>query len=402
MFGPDVVLPDGAVLLHIGPFKTGTTSLQAAFDAAAPRLLDEYGIWWASPDRRRLRAAVATLTGGPNPFGHEVGVRRWRRLVRTVADAADQRVVISNEWMSEADAATSAKIVRKLGGQRVHVVITLRPISAILPSQWQQFAQSNLIEPYEQWLRTCLEQPERAGVFWRRHDHAALVERWAAAVGPDNLCVIALDEAHRDMVTASFEQLLQLEAGLLVPPTDLNRSMTGGEIELVRRIIQLFEDRGWTDFYDPLIRQGAVRRMMHNHRPDASEPRITTPSWALDRARDIGRATAERIEASGVRVIGDLASLAWTPPGSDLAAPELPQFVAVEAAFQAILGVIDATRITTAAEPPPPLRGEEALRLRELAAKPLGPPAYVDLSRPHQAPANAPKASAAKRRRRRA
>src|SRR4051812_12035196 len=52
MFGPDPLLPDGAVLVHIGPFKTGTTSLQTAFDSVAAILSADHGIWWASPDRR--------------------------------------------------------------------------------------------------------------------------------------------------------------------------------------------------------------------------------------------------------------------------------------------------------------------------------------------------------------
>jgi hypothetical protein len=368
--------------VHVGPFKTGTTSLQTAFDAAAPALSD-HGIWWASPDRRRIRAAVATLTGAPNPLGPEIGVRRWRRLIKKVA-AAEQRVVISSEFLSEADDAVSKKVVNKLGGSRVHIAITLRPLSAILPSQWQQFAQSNPVEPYDDWLHTTLDTPERAGVFWRRHDHAALVERWAGAAGPENVCVVLLDEADRGGLTAGFEHLLRLEPGFLDSPHSVsNRSLTYGEIELVRMLNQLFSERQWTDYYDALVRHGVTRRMMHNHQPGPNERRIVTPGWALDRAREIGRATAERIDQLGVRVIGDPADLSWTPDPTAPADDDRDAYVSANAAFQAILGVIDATRITQSSTPLEPLRGPEAVRLRRLAAKPLGATSYVDFAEPH-------------------
>jgi hypothetical protein len=382
MFGPDPVLPDGAVLVHVGPFKTGTTSLQTAFDAAAPAL-SERGIWWASPDRRRIRAAVTTLTGAPNPLGPEVGQRRWRRLKKDVTAAA-QRVVISSEFLSEADVAVSRKVVKQLGGARVHIAITLRPLSAVLPSQWQQFAQSNPVEPYEDWLHTTLDAPERAGVFWRRHDHAALVERWAEAAGAENVCVVALDEADRGGLTRSFEHLLGLDAGFLETPHAVaNRSLTYGEIELVRRLNQLFSERQWSDYYDALIRHGVTRRMMHNHQPGPNERRIVTPGWALERAREIGHATAERIDQLGVRVIGDPADLAWIPDPAAAANDDAEVYVTVESAFQAILGVIDATRITKSGAPLAALRGQEAVELRRLAAEPLGAASYVDLAEPH-------------------
>jgi hypothetical protein len=36
---------------------------------------------------------------------------------------------------------------------------------------------------------------------------------------------------------------------------------------------------------------------------------IVTPQWALDRAAEIGAAAAEKIAASGIRVVGDLSAL---------------------------------------------------------------------------------------------
>jgi hypothetical protein len=48
---------------------------------------------------------------------------------------------------------------------------------------------------------------------------------------------------------------------------------------------------------------------MKRRQPGPTEPRITTPGWALDRANEIARAIVAGIEASGVRVSGDLQTL---------------------------------------------------------------------------------------------
>jgi hypothetical protein len=367
MFTADDVLPDGAVLVHVGPFKTGTTAIQTALEDAKKQLR-ELGIFWATSDRRRVRAGIATLTGGTGPYDHQTGVERWARLRREVAAAADERVVISSEFLSEADAEVSRRIAADLGGDRVHVVVTLRPLSAVCPSQWQQFAQAGRVSPYEEWLRVTLETPAQSARFWLRHDQAALVERWAAAVGASNVCAIVLDESDRTAITRGFEHLLRLPSGFLVPrSTGGNRSLTYGEVELVRAMNEVFAQRAWSEgFYDALMRRGAVAGMLENHRPGPEEPRLTTPKWALDRIREIGEDAASRIEQLGIHVIGDLAGVAALPAYAEHGTPPDPgpPVLAMNSAFHAVLGAIEGSRVTEAKEPPTPLRGKEAKVVR--------------------------------------
>jgi hypothetical protein len=52
---------------------------------------------------------------------------------------------------------------------------------------------------------------------------------------------------------------------------------------------------------------------MKQRPPAPDEPRIETPQWALDRCGDIAREMVARIDASGVRVIGDLEELIVVP-----------------------------------------------------------------------------------------
>lgn len=69
-----------------------------------------------------------------------------------------------------------------------------------------------------------------------RHQHARLVERWAAVVGPERLTVIVPDESDPDMLLRSFEGLLALPHGVLRRRNwQENRSLSWDEVELVRR-----------------------------------------------------------------------------------------------------------------------------------------------------------------------
>ena len=50
--------PDGALVVHIGPPKTGTTSLQGAFDRARAAILAQ-GVRYVGPRRHSSRAVLA-------------------------------------------------------------------------------------------------------------------------------------------------------------------------------------------------------------------------------------------------------------------------------------------------------------------------------------------------------
>lgn len=307
-----LLLPEGARLLHIGPHKTGTTSLQSAFHLAR-REAAAQGVHYAGPNRQPMQAAHA-ISGKPSPYsgGNTPPQQRWRELVREVEGAAGKRVVISSEGFADADDDGIRRVIADLG-DRVHVVVTLRALASILPSQWQQYVQGGMIRSYEAWLEAMLNPAPGAALpnFWVRHRHDALVARWAAAAGPSNVTVIVADEADRARQLRLFEALTGLREGTLVPEADLlNRSLTLPEVETVRayNVAHRAEGLG-TLLHMKVMRLGAAEHLK-GRAPDADEPRITTPAWALERADAIAREIVDGIAGSGVRVIGDLGSLA--------------------------------------------------------------------------------------------
>jgi hypothetical protein len=85
--GEQLLLPQGSVLLHIGPHKTGTTTIQGALSLARPALL-EHGVHYPGQARQHQSAALS-ITGGKGLIGDDrpISPKVWQRLVSQVAAA---------------------------------------------------------------------------------------------------------------------------------------------------------------------------------------------------------------------------------------------------------------------------------------------------------------------------
>lgn len=337
-----LLLPDGARLVHIGPHKTGTTALQSAFHHNR-RALAAQGVHYAGRGQQPAEAAIAVNGGTPLRGEPHAGMEAWTRLVREIHTAETQRVFVSSEFFASADDATIRRIIADIDHPQTHVLVTLRPLWKITPSQWQQYVQNGRGTAFVTWLDRLLDTSPSGRAnpsFWHRHRHGALVQRWAEAVGPERVTVVAFDESDRSMLLRAVEQMLGLSEGTLVPHEDrTNRSLTWPEAELVRRVNRRFSRSGWSDeTYAALVRHGLVREMKQ-HPPHAREPRIAVPPSAHPLLEDAARETVRTVATSGVRVVGDLASLATALPDTPGTAANGKQ-VAPETAAHALLGVV--------------------------------------------------------------
>ena len=331
----------GTRLLHIGPHKTGTSAIQGALYLARERLAAK-GVVYPGQGRTILWPILA-VTGQPPLRGEPTPkISYWENLTGQIAAAGDQRVVLSSEFFSQADDATARRVVTDLGGDRVHVVVTLRSLTRILPSQWQQYIQNGFHFGYHEWLEGILSDPPSTPTpgFWLRHRHDELVARWAAVTGKENLTVVVIDESDRLMLLRVFESMLGLPDGFLVPEEKAaNRSLTAAEVELVRQLNEEFSRREWPQRnYSRFMRYGVVEQMKNTRLPSPDEPRIATPAWALARAAEISAEMAARIEASGVHIVGDPSSLGKLP--AEQPEGEAGAVLPVDAAARAVLGAL--------------------------------------------------------------
>ncbi|MFM7146231.1 MAG: hypothetical protein ACKOW5_07830, partial [Actinomycetales bacterium] len=234
-------------------------------------------------------------------------------------------------------------VVQGLGGSRVHVVVTLRNLGSLLPSSWQQYLKYGLETDYEPWLQDVFAvrgSSRKSPTFWRRHDHGEVVQRWVKAAGPDNVTVLVLEKVDRSALFVAFAQLLGIPEQVLTSRMDLtsNRSMTAAEAELLLGVNRRVKSSlRWPD-YVRLVRRGMALAMVERRQPAATEPRMSTPDWALDAAAEHGAQIVEQLQASGARVAGPIDELAVRLPSQS--AHERIHDIPVQAALEAVVAVI--------------------------------------------------------------
>ena len=337
---PVLPLPDGSRILHIGPHKTGTSSLQSAFYGARSRAAAQ-GVYYASEGKHGMSAALAAVDL-PSPWSTERKPPprwKWTRMLTLIRASKARRVLVSSEFFSDGKPEAIARVIGELDPERVQIVVTLRPLAKILPSQWQQWVQNQFVTDFDPWVRSLLEEPEKNQTFWRRHRHDELIARWAEIVGPERMTVVALDDGDRDMVLRVFEGLTGLEQGTLSGVDDLsNRSMTVPEIEAIRAFNVMYRAAKLpAPLYSRVIRFGAAP-YMRRRQPEPDEARIELPPWAVEPVMERSRQIVAAIAASGVRVIGSLDDLVTMPAARPADVPSVTGSPAVAASVS--MGVL--------------------------------------------------------------
>jgi hypothetical protein len=304
-------IPVRGVLLHIGPPKTGTTAVQEASNAARSSMLEQ-GVRYGGPGQQPSTAAFAVIGRKHASTGMVPSMYHWHQLRKEVVNAREQRVFVSSEFLAAATSDQAARIVRDLGGDRVQIAVTLRPLTKILASRWQQNVQEGTALPYSEWLTAVLRDPDSDFYkrFWLRQQHADLIDRWVNVVGPGRVTVLVADDENRNDLLRGIEQLLGLRAETLVPPvTSLNRSLTAAEVESIRLFNVAYRAAKLPVSlrYKLMSRGGA--ELLKRRTVEQGEPRIVTPAWAVEEARVIAQKMVTQIAASGVHIIGDLTKL---------------------------------------------------------------------------------------------
>lgn len=337
--------PD-AILLHIGVHKTGTTAIQSAL-ARSPEALAKAGILYPAPDSHfDVGMSALGRHAGWDRRGEPRERARWIEIAQR-ARHHDGRVLVSSEVLCEADDDMAAQLVGELGADRTQVLVTLRPLEALLPSTWQQYLKSGFSLPYRRWLRRVLKSKgtKTTRSFWRRNDHGRLVERWGALVGAHNVAVLVVDPLDRDGLYRDFECMLRLPKGSLTPGEDVarNRSLSAAEAEALRRFNKRMRDEMPYAAYHRLIRRGAALTLVESRRPDLREAPIVTPAWAIQRAREYGAEALKRIRASGSPIFGRVEILTPTQPVDDTATYVRPRDVPVEVASLLLEGAVRAS-----------------------------------------------------------
>lgn len=188
------------LVLHIGLMKSGTTSVQHALYDSRQELRAR-GIEYVDLGQfNQMLAFVPLLNADPHARDryHE-GLRvhlaqattdfeaLWDMLVTHVRASTADRVILSAENLVYAGVDTIKLLVRTFSPRPVHVVVTHRRPSRMVPSNYQQQGRIAMVGGFDAWARRELtllaaEVPSGTLSSLRLWDLAALWDRHAARV----------------------------------------------------------------------------------------------------------------------------------------------------------------------------------------------------------------------------
>ncbi|QZY30048.1 hypothetical protein [Nocardioides coralli] len=334
--------------LHVGASKTGTSALQRGlFDSVAALAEQGVGMPLASRDdhvRRVLRPLGWVTAAG---FTQDVRRERLAELGPLLASADGERLLLTCEDVCEADPERIAALVQvaEESGHEVRVVLSLRGLAAVIPSEWQQFLKHRMALDYPTFLRRLRERRGRwATHFWQRQDVPEICGRWAEAVGSDRLDVVVTpDRTHDpDGLYRTFGQVVGFDPAALSWPTrNVNASWGYVEAELYRRVNEaLGRDRlpRYERDYQPGLRWPLVQGVL----PRSASERIPLPTDQLEWVTEVAQGHVAWLRDSEIRVHGDLDRL--VPTARDVAdLPELDEAAVARAAVDTLANFAEFT-----------------------------------------------------------
>lgn len=299
--------PDrGAVYLHIGLPKTGTTYLQTILWQNRPALR-EAGL--LVPGRERRDHLWSSLVVREDPKVAQRNRRApeaWEVVRRSLAEWPGDGVV-SHEFFCSASAEQAQRMVDQLGPAEVHVVVTAREPLGLFTSSWQESLKNQGVIPIDDYGRGVSDDPGKIWD-WRALDLGLVLERWGSVVPPERVHVVTTPPpgAPRAELWARFCGVLGLDPAVVdIAGSFPNKSMGVVEAETLRRINEQL--RG---FDTPRERGIWIRTFLADER---LVPREGEKFWPgaeqIDDCRARGRAAVERIVAEGYDVVGDLDTL---------------------------------------------------------------------------------------------
>jgi hypothetical protein len=312
------------LVIHVGFHKSGTTALQESFHSNIKLLLEhdiKYPNIGARAHHRMAWALTQRSWGWGKRGGEKIPPKYWDKKVKTLSSAKESTIVLSSEFFSELDGEKIRKIRSDFRDWEIRILFTLRPLAKLLPSTYQQYLKYGTVAEYEDWLHSILDIPGESKInpsFWKRHSHGKVIARWVDIFGPSSVSVLIVNESQPTFLFDAINDFLGLPKGTLASTeTGSNRSLTMEEIALLLELNRIFpKSRNW-DEYQVFIRNGYIRELTDHISPSADSARLLTPTWAIEKANEIGGQIRDEIRSLGVTVIGDSSSLgsATVPSG---------------------------------------------------------------------------------------
>lgn len=304
------------VYLHIGAMKSGTTLLQRVLIENRDLLSSQGYLFPGATWKSQVRAAQDLTRAIPDdPVLHEEATGAWDSLAEEIRDHRGTASIVSMEFLTHASSAQACAAVAHLAPAEVHVIVTVRDATRVIPSQWQTSIRNKGTESWEDFrtgVRGATGLRARLGLFsnpvaakFRRiHDMPSVLAAWGKAVPPERLHVVTVPASSVDpsLLWRRFAGVVGLDPALGSDFEPANESLGYASTELLRRVNLELDDVALHD-YHAIVRENLARKVMSPLSQQESRPRLDRATFEF--GLDWNSRTRDGVEAAGAQLVGD-------------------------------------------------------------------------------------------------
>jgi hypothetical protein len=311
-------------VLHVGLPKTGTSFVQGVLRGNA-EALERHGLRLPDAQGQQLFLSVLYLTDRSETWGRsaEAGRRAWGRISAGVRRHGGT-TVISSETLCLATDEQIRRILTDLAGVEVDVVVTVRDPARQVPAEYQEGVKHGRRMSYPKFLETVLAEAAPRGSqrrstrrrFWNAQDPVAVLDRWAAHVGPDHCHVVTCPPpgAEPMLLWSRMAQVLGVQdVAVEMPPKEVNTSLGAVQIEVLRRLNRRVTRQGNERTYGDVVKRLYAGTILRAQAGD----KLRLPAEHVDRVRALAQGWADQLTERGYPVAGDLGDLVPAAADSD-------------------------------------------------------------------------------------
>ncbi|HWM00027.1 MAG TPA: hypothetical protein VNP20_22000 [Nocardioidaceae bacterium] len=331
------------VVLHVGLYKTGTTYLQNLLRENR-RSLRRSGIY-LPPRRREVTFAALDLIDRQFRGTRDARVPgAWDRLAAAVYDSGLPTAIISEERLSVATPRQVRRAVAAFASAQVDVVVTVRDLSRVLVSHWQEEVKNGATWTLPEYA-DALRDPEGAGShpargFWMHEDVTAVLRAWGSAVPVERIHVVTVPPAgapsgllaERFGSVAGFKPRDVAREGVWT-----NENVGAVGTELIRRLNERIGDQMHGIEHERGVKIPLSRALAAM----SSKGAVAVPAEHREWAGQTASTYVQEIRAGGYDVVGDLDDLQPMPAVGEAGQPGEPGDAALlEAALEGLSALV--------------------------------------------------------------
>jgi hypothetical protein len=256
---------------------------------------------------------------------------KWSRLMQEI-QRHDGAAVISMEFLGPATPSRITEVIAALDSP-VDVVLTIRDLGRVVPAMWQERLKNGHSVGWREYVAGLAGGGEPARAFWRQHGAARIVRNWGDAVGPEHVAVVTLPApgAESGLLWSRFCDAAAIPGDGCTEVWPANASLDVASAVVLRAVNIALKERGGVDDDFQLMLKFRLAKQAMAGRTAGRPIGFMPPAWLVERAASI----VEKIQESGVRVVGDLAELSpMEVPGDD------PEEVAADDALAAAVDAL--------------------------------------------------------------